>query len=143
MLDDLQPLNSQYGDAVIAATQEHANRMNEAVVPTPAFEDIREGLDYMDEQRALEEMRIAAERAMAADTDPRTQSYYMRTDTKTVVKDEREFNQCVAKKISLKVIPYSHAVQLLKEEEARKKSALKAKRKKKAAKQSRKRNRKC
>lgn len=122
---DLQPLNQ-----------------GEEYVQPPVFEDIKEGLDYMDEQRAIEEMRIEAERLMAADTDPRKQNYFMRTDKKTVVKDEREYNLCQAKRIPLKVIPYSHAVQLLKEEEARKRTALKDKRKKKAAKKSRARNRK-
>lgn len=126
MLEHLQPLN--------VGTEEF--------VQPPVFDNAADGLAYMDEQAALEEMRIAAERAIAADTDPRRQNYYMRTDTKTVVKDEREFNACVAKKVPLKVIPYSHAVQLVKEEDARKRKALKDKRKKKAAKASKKRNRK-
>lgn len=126
MLESIQPLN--------VGTEEF--------VQPPVFDSAADGLAYMDEQVALEEMRIEAEKAIGADTDPRRQNYYMRTDSKTVVRDEREFNACVAKKVPLKVIPYSHAVQLVKEEEARKKKAQKDKRKKKAAKASRKRNRK-
>lgn len=116
----------------------------EWVEASPVFENISEGLAYMDEQEraVVAEMEEEARRRMEIDAaDPTKQNYYMRTDTRTVVKDEKEFVACQAKHVPLKVIPYAHAIQLVKEEDARKRTALKEKRKKKTAKQSRKRNR--
>jgi hypothetical protein len=119
-----------------------------ASVPVPSppvFENIGpEAIAYMDEQerKAIAELeQEAKERMSAAAEDPRQQSFFMRTDTGTVVKDEKEYNRCQAKQIPLKMIPYGHALQLLKEEDARKKHQLKAKRNKKNAKKARKANR--
>lgn len=113
-------------------------------VQQPVFENAADANAYMDEegQRIAAELQAEAERVMERDAlDPTKQSYFMRMDRRTVVKDEREYHECVAKQIPLKVIPYPHAVQAVKEEEARKRQALKDKRKKKAAKQARKKNR--
>lgn len=123
---------------------EFANAVGEEWQPSPVFEDIGEGLSYMDEQEraAIAEMEEEARQRMEADAqDPRKQNYFMRTDTNTVVKDEQEYVRCQLKGVQMRVIPYGHALQLLKEEEARKRQRQKAKRKKKDAKASKKRNR--
>lgn len=110
----------------------------------PVFETAADGLAHLDEVEAaaIKQLHEEAQRQMEADQeDPRTQNYFMRTDKKTVVKDDKEYGFCLKNQIPMKVIPYGHALQLLKEEEARHKNRLKAKAKKKAAKKSRKRNR--
>lgn len=113
-------------------------------VQTPVFDNPADGLAYMDEREreVVAEMEEEARRRMDLDAaDPTKQNYYMRTDKRTVVKDEREFVLCQRKGVPLRVIPYTHAVQLVKEEDARKRRAVKEKRKKKTSKQARKRNR--
>lgn len=113
----------------------------------PIFDDNKDNqaVNFMDEQEAaaLKEMEEEAQRQMAAaQEDPTTQNYFMREDRRTVVKDDKEYMHCLKSRIPMKVIPYGHALQLLKEEEARAKQRLKDKRKKKAAKKARKKNRK-
>lgn len=110
----------------------------------PVFDNPKDALEFMDQQEAeaMRELHEEAQRQMEAKVeDPSTQNYFMRMDTKTVVKDEAEYQWCLAKRVPMKVIPYGHALQLLKVEDARKAQRLKAKRKKKAAKASRKKNR--
>lgn len=110
----------------------------------PAFEDIGEALDYMDEQKdaAVADLEAQAREAMALDQeDPTQQMYYRREDRKTVVRTEQEYVQCQLQGIPMTTIPYTAAVQCLKEQEARKRVAAKAKKAKKVAKKSRKRNR--
>ncbi len=75
------------------------------------------------------------------DVDPREQSYFMRLDKKTIVRSEKEHEVCVAQHIPMDIVPYSHAVQVLKEEEARHRNKIKARRKKKTARATRKKNR--
>jgi hypothetical protein len=94
------------------------------------------------DQAVIAELEAAAQAAMDADSqDPSKQMYFFRLDRREVVKDEKEYNWCIANQIPLKVIPYGAALQALKEEDARHRQRLKVKRKKKAAKQARKRNR--
>lgn len=110
----------------------------------PVFDNAKEGLAFLDQQEeeAMRQLHEEAQRQMEARAeDPTTQSYFMRADTKTVVKDEAEYQWCLAKQVPMRVIPYAHALQLLKVEDARKAQRQKAKRKKKAAKASRKKNR--
>lgn len=58
-------------------------------------------------------------------------SYFIRPDTGRVVKSEKEYDQCIAKGMSLKIVPYSAAVHALKQEEveAEKRKERKTKRK--------------
>lgn len=124
-MDELQPMNAEYASL-------------------PVFDNPKDGLAFMDQQEAeaMAELHEEAQRQMEARAeDPSTQNYFMRVDKKTVVKDEAEYQWCLAKQIPMKVIPYGHALQLLKVEDARKAQKLKAKRKKKTAKASRKKNR--
>lgn len=116
-----------------------------ATKPLPVFENAAEGLSFLDEQEeaARKQMEEEAMRAMAAaQDDPTSQNYFMRLDRKTVVKTEQEYAACLKNQVPMKVVPYTTAVQLLKEEEARAKQRKKAKAKKKTARASRKRNRK-
>ncbi len=109
----------------------------------PAFEDVGEGLAHLDETEkvALAELETEARERMAQDEgDPRTHNYFMRLDKKTVVKNDKEYVSCQLHGVSMKIIPYSYALQLLKEEDARKVKARKIKKAKKTAKASRKRN---
>jgi hypothetical protein len=110
----------------------------------PAFDDIGEGLAYMDEAEAAEIKRMeeaARERMRLDQEDPTQQNYYRREDRKTVVRTEEEYVKCQLDGIPMTVIPYTAAVQCLKEQEARKRSEQKAKKAKKVARKSRKRNR--
>jgi len=110
----------------------------------PAFEDIAEGLSFMDEQKqkATEELEAEARRRMALDNqDPTQQSYFLRADKRTVVRTDKEYVYCQLNNIPMKVIPYIAAVQALKEQESRERQRSKAKQKKKAANKSRRRNR--
>lgn len=110
----------------------------------PVFANAKDGLAFMEsqEQAAIRELHEEAKRQMEADKeDPRTQQYFMRTDKKTVVQTDKEYGYCLKNHIPMTVIPYSHALQLLKVEEARAKQRVKAKTKKKAARASRKKNR--
>jgi len=111
----------------------------------PVFDNPKDGLSFLDaqEQVAIKELHDEALQQMAdAQEDPTTQNYFMRTDKRTVVKDDKEYGYCLKNHIPMKVIPYGHALQLLKEQEARAKNRLKAKKKKKVARASRKKNRK-
>jgi hypothetical protein len=110
----------------------------------PVFDNAKDGLAFLDQQEeeAMRQLHEEAQRQMdERSEDPSAQNYFMRIDKKTVVKDEAEYQWCLAKQIPMKVIPYGHALQLLKVEDARKAQRLKAKRKKKTAKASRKKNR--
>lgn len=110
----------------------------------PVFANASEALPFLDLQEEIARQQLereAQERMAAAQEDPTSQQYFMRLDRKTVVKDDKEYVACVNGGIPMKVIPYSHALQLLKVEDARKAQRLKDKRKKKAAKASRKKNR--
>lgn len=110
----------------------------------PAFDDIGDGLAFMDKQKqdAIEELEAEARRRMAtASEDPTDQSYFLRTDKRTVVRTDKEYVYCQLNGVSMKVIPYSAAVQALKEQESRERQRDKAKQKKKAASKSRRRNR--
>lgn len=115
-----------------------------AVDAPPAFDDPAEGLAFLDEMEAREIKRMEEEarEKMALDQDdPTQQSYYRREDRKTVVKTETEYVRCQLTGVRMTVIPYTTAIHLLKEEEARKRSEKKQKQKIKAAKKARKRNR--
>jgi hypothetical protein len=109
----------------------------------PAFDDIASGMAFMDEQgkAALKELEAEARRRMAADQDPRDQNYFLRTDKRTVVRTDKEYVYCELEGISMKVIPYSAAVQALKEQESRERNKAKSKQKKKAANKARRKNR--
>lgn len=109
----------------------------------PAFDDIGEGMAFMDKQEAaaIAELEAEAERVMGLDKDPRDQSFFLRADRRTVVRSEAEYVACQRAGIPMKVIPYSAAVQALKEQDARERQWVKVKVKKKAAKKARKRNR--
>lgn len=80
--------------------------------------------------------------AMETEKRPEDQSYFMRTDTRTVVKSESEYTKTSERGVPMRIIPFSYAVQLLKEEEARHKKKIKARRKQKVARKARKVNRK-
>lgn len=110
----------------------------------PNFEDIGEGLAYMDELRDAEIARMEEEarvRMQADQGDPTTQQYFLRLDRKTVVKNEEEYVRCQLQGVQMKVIPYSFALQALKEEDARKRQEKKAKAKRKNAAKARRKNR--
>lgn len=110
----------------------------------PVFTDIREGLDFLDAQRdeAMDDLHMQARAKMDLDAeDPSQQQYFVRIDRNTVVKDEAEYVRCQLAEVSLRVVPYSTALQLLKEESARKKGVQKLKAKKKSARAAKKRNR--
>lgn len=121
-------------------------REDEWIAPQqlPVFDDIKEGVEFLDEQEAvaMAQLHEAAGKAMEiAQDDPKQQNYFMRVDRRTIVKDEEEFVRCQLAGIKMSVVPYSTALQLLKEEDARKKGAVKAKKAKKATKASRRKNR--
>lgn len=110
----------------------------------PAFEDIGEGLDFLDEaeRAARDEMEVVARERMKLDTeDPTQQQYFRREDKRTIVRTEAEYVQCQVKGIRMTVVPYEAAVHALKEQEARVRQEKKAKAKKKTARKARKRNR--
>lgn len=110
----------------------------------PAFENIAEGLAHLDEveQAKIKELQEAAAEAMRLDQeDPTKQEYFVRLDRNTVVKTAEEYTACQLNNVSLKRVPYSAAVHVLKQEEARKRQHKKTQAKKKAAKKARKRNR--
>lgn len=109
----------------------------------PAFDDIASGMAFMDEQgkAALQELEAEARKRMAADQDPREQNYFLRTDKRTVVRTDKEYVYCQLNDISLRMIPYSAAVQALKEQESRDRNKAKGKQKKKAANKARRKNR--
>ena len=110
----------------------------------PVFDNAKDGLAFLDRQEEAARLQLekeAQERMAEAKEDPTTQNYFMRTDRKTVVKDEKEYQRCLDQEVPMKVIPYAHALQLLKVEDARKRQRQKAKTKKKTARAARKRNR--
>lgn len=118
--------------------------MDELREELPVFANASEALPFLDmqEEIARQQLEREAQERMAQDSlDPRNQQYFMRTDRKTVVKDDKEYKLCMDNRIPMTVIPYSHALQLLKVEDARKRQKLKAKKAKKTAKASRKKNR--
>lgn len=117
--------------------------INEQEFP-PVFEDIAEGLAYMDEQEAkiIAEMEEEARQRMELDAeDPTQQQYFLRLDRRTVVRNEKEYVGCQLHGVPMKVVSYAHALQALKDEDARERAKQKAKQKKKTAKASRKKNR--
>lgn len=110
----------------------------------PAFTDMDAGLAHLDatEQQAIAELEAEARvRMETASADPRTQSYFMRMDKRTVVRSESEYVQCQMKGVPMRVIPYGHALQLLKDQDARNQQRAKSKQKRKVARRARRRNR--
>lgn len=110
----------------------------------PAFEDIAEGLAHLDamEASAISEMETEARERMQRDQeDPAKQQFFRREDRRTVVQTEEEYVQCQLKGVPMSVISYPAALQLLKDEDARKRADKKAKKNKKSARQARRRNR--
>lgn len=110
----------------------------------PAFEDIAEGLAHLDETEAaaIKEMEEEARLRMQLDQeDPTKQNYFLRLDRRTIVRDEEEYTRCQLARIPLKVVTYKHALEVLKEQDAKKKRASKDAKKKKAARNSRRKNR--
>lgn len=109
----------------------------------PHTYDIKEGLERLERGLPQEEIdRIHAEvQAEMERNDPSKQNYFMRLDTKSLIKTEAEYNYVMANGIPFKVVPFSHARQVLMEEDARKRNVKKAKQKKKTAKRSRRKNR--
>ena len=109
----------------------------------PHFDDVASGLAFMDEQEklAILELEAEAQRRMALDQDPTQQNYFLRVDKRTVVRSEKEYVYCELHGIPMKLIPYTAAVQAIKEQEARERQRDRAKAKKKTAKKARKRNR--
>jgi hypothetical protein len=73
--------------------------------------------------------------------DPTQQNYFLRVDRKSVVKTQREYEDCIAKGIQLKIIPYTYACHVLKEEEAKRRAKTKARKRNKTVKAARKKNR--
>lgn len=122
-----------------------ANPGEDIELQSPVFDDPAEGLAYMDEQaaRVVAELEAEARERMQLDAeDPSQQNYYMRTDKLTVVKDEQEYVGCLRHGVKMKIVTYAHALQLLKDEDARFRQKQKDKRKKKTLKAARKKNRK-
>jgi len=110
----------------------------------PFTYDISEGLRWLEEKTYSQEEidRIQAEMLEKIErADPRNQDYLMRLDTKSLIRTEKEYNWCLANRIPLKVITYPAALQVLKEDDAKKKREKKIRQKKKMAKKAKKRNR--
>lgn len=110
----------------------------------PNFENVAEGLAFMDELRDAEVARMEEEaraQMALAQADPTTQNYFLRLDRKTIVKNEEEYVRCQLAGVQMKTVPYSTALQALKEEDARKRQEKKAKAKRKTAAKARRRNR--
>lgn len=133
-------MDSQYAAFELA----HPEELDHSL---PVFENNADGqaVSFMDEQEEAARKQLEEEalrRMEAAQADPTQQQYFMRLDRKTVVKTEQEYAACQKNQVPMKVVPYTTAVQLLKEEEARAKQRTKAKKAKKVARASRKRNRK-
>ena len=109
---------------------------------SPSFANEGQSFSTQEDLAEIAKLQAEAQRLIADDTDPREQHYFMRLDTKTVVRDEAEYMAALSRGVPMKVIPFGHALQLLKEEDARKRKALAKKKARKRAKASRKRNRK-
>ena len=110
----------------------------------PAFTDVAEGLAHLDETEAaaIKEMEEEARHRMQLDQDdPTQQSYFLRLDRRTIVKTEEEYVRCQLQGVPMKVVPFSTAVHVLREQDAKKKRDAKNAKKKKAAKKARRRNR--
>ncbi len=111
----------------------------------PMFANAGEFWEVEDVRKAeeLQELEDEARRRIAElGDDPRSQSYFMRLDSKTVVKDEQEYVACQKRGIPMQIVNYSHAASLLANEDARKRQKLKARQKSKAARSARKKGRK-
>jgi hypothetical protein len=105
--------------------------------------DISEGVRWLDEPLPQEQIDEINRRALEEIErhDPRKQNYFMRLDTKSIIKTEKEYNWCLANQIPFKIVTYESAKTVLMQEDARKKQKQKKKQKRKAAKNTRKRNR--
>lgn len=101
-------------------------------------EDTRRTIEASD----MGELAAEAQRRIeeAAD-DPTVQSYFLRQDTNTVIKTEEEYLFCTKRGISIKVIPYGHARDVLKREDALKNQEKTERQRRKAARKARKKNR--
>lgn len=106
------------------------------VTPFEAKNPLALDLSQIETMQADVEEQIAAEQE-----DPTTQQYFMRLDTKTVIKTEAEYFQVQAKGIRTKVVGYPYAMALLANEEAKLRAKQARRRANKVARAARKRNR--
>lgn len=94
------------------------------------------------EQTLIEELnKGAAEQIEAAQEDPTQQEYLQRLDTRRLVKSDEEFAKCLSSNIPMRQVKYTHAIQILKDEEAAHRNKIKKRKARKVAKTSRKANR--
>ena len=84
---------------------------------------------------------LADTEKIVAEVDPTQQDYLLRMDKRQIIKSQTEYQKCVERGVQVKVVPYSYACHILKEQEARHRNKIKARRKNKLAKASRKKNR--
>lgn len=111
----------------------------------PYYEDIREGVDALEEpidDELVEDMyRQAAAHIEKMKDDPSQQNYLQRLDTKGLIQTQKEYDWCLQNRIPMKTIPYGMAVELLKQMDAQKRKDSAKKKARKVAKKSRKKNR--
>ena len=74
--------------------------------------------------------------------DPSQQDYYQRLDKKTIIRTEQELLGCISHQVPVRIVHYSYAMQILKEEEAAQRKKIAKRKARKVAKASRKKNRK-
>jgi hypothetical protein len=77
----------------------------------------------------------------AEQSDPRKQMYFLRTDTKTIVKNEEEYFIAMRKNVPMKQVSYGHAMATVAIEKAREAKKRKTRVKNKTARAARRRNR--
>lgn len=102
----------------------------------PHTDDAAEGVRMLDEPLSPEDVAAAEEEARRRieEAGPEEQHYLVRMDSGKVVKDQREYNHCITKRIALKAVTYDEAIALVEQEEE-------ARRVRKEKKDRRKRNR--
>lgn len=98
--------------------------------------DVAEGVRMLDEPLSPEVVAAAEAEAKRRieEAGPEEQHYLVRMDSGKVVKDQREYNHCITKRIALKAVTYDEAIALVEQEEE-------ARRVRKEKKDRRKRNR--
>lgn len=111
----------------------------------PYTSDPAEGLRMLDEPLPDEELDQINQQARAhieaMSQRPEEQNYFMRLDSKSIIKTEKEYLFCINNRIPIRVITYAHAKEVLRLEDANKRKARKEKQKKKNSRKSRRKNR--
>src|SRR4249920_3440466 len=103
-------------------------------IPLNANPDVIEDDRKTIEASDIGELKAEAQRRIeAAADDPTIQSYFVRQDTKTVIKTDKEYDWCQSRKIPLSIVSYTMAAALLRAEDEKKRKKKSKRKKQKAA----------